>query len=788
MELLEGESLADRLTRGPHAGRRKPWSLGRGMLAALSALHASGVVHRDLKPSNVFLTPHGVKLLDFGLATAPAEGAHAVARDGHRADAPGSARRHSALHGAGAGARPRDRRAHRPVRGGRDPVRGARGSRRPSWARRSSRFSRPPCTSSRRRSPGARRSSPSTACSAARSPSGRPTAPRRRRRWPPSWSRSRRAGRPRRHVRRAAADAPGGAAVPPAAAGPRDRLPLLRPRRRRVRVARRAALGRDPLERRRRSLRHRVAGPQGPGRPGRRRPGADRHAAARRRPAARRRRSSWRRPPGPSSRRRRCSRPLGDVFRLQDELAQRIVESLSPSLSEREGPRRRGVPASARAYEFYLRANEVVRDWSHVAVARDLYRQCVDEDPSFAPAWANLGRCHRLLAKYYLDRPEENLARADEAFRRALELDPGLPVAHKLYAHREAEMGRARDAMVRLLGSRARPATTPRSSPGSSTPAGTAACWRPRRPRTARRDGSTRTSRRASSTPGGPGARWRGSSRRRPTPGTSSCERWRLEALGRRDEARKTLEMTPGSVLSPVFVAICRALLALLERKPGRGRGIRRPRGHALGPRGPLHVRGLSSPDRRHRARALHAHRVRRRWLHRPAGPARAPLARVASRRRLLRALIDARRGRPSTRRSAPTATPAARPCSGLSGSALSSPSRPRSLSSPSAGPSPAPTPRDRPPAPRRCGSPRAAPPARRSPRPPARREPDHTHRQRELRHDPVLLPHDHSPDVALVDEPLDLVHDLAALPPHRLPRRPLRHVRPPRSAYHHVR
>ena len=38
------------------------------MLAALRALHARGIVHRDLKPSNVFLTPHGVKLLDFGLA------------------------------------------------------------------------------------------------------------------------------------------------------------------------------------------------------------------------------------------------------------------------------------------------------------------------------------------------------------------------------------------------------------------------------------------------------------------------------------------------------------------------------------------------------------------------------------------------------------------------------------------------------------------------------------------------------------------------------------------------
>ncbi len=43
-------------------------SIGLGMLSALSALHARGIIHRDLKPSNVFVTPHGVKLLDFGLA------------------------------------------------------------------------------------------------------------------------------------------------------------------------------------------------------------------------------------------------------------------------------------------------------------------------------------------------------------------------------------------------------------------------------------------------------------------------------------------------------------------------------------------------------------------------------------------------------------------------------------------------------------------------------------------------------------------------------------------------
>ena len=67
MELLEGEALAERLRRGP-LSVSEALPIGLAILAALQALHARGIVHRDLKPSNVFLTPHGVKLLDFGLA------------------------------------------------------------------------------------------------------------------------------------------------------------------------------------------------------------------------------------------------------------------------------------------------------------------------------------------------------------------------------------------------------------------------------------------------------------------------------------------------------------------------------------------------------------------------------------------------------------------------------------------------------------------------------------------------------------------------------------------------
>src|SRR5206468_3439279 len=67
MELLEGEPLTEHLARGPlSVDQAVP--IAADMLAALSAIHARGIVHRDLKPSNVFVTRHGIKLLDFGLA------------------------------------------------------------------------------------------------------------------------------------------------------------------------------------------------------------------------------------------------------------------------------------------------------------------------------------------------------------------------------------------------------------------------------------------------------------------------------------------------------------------------------------------------------------------------------------------------------------------------------------------------------------------------------------------------------------------------------------------------
>jgi serine/threonine protein kinase/Tol biopolymer transport system component len=67
MELLEGESLADRLQKGP-LPLDQVVKCGAQVSDALSAAHKQGIVHRDLKPGNVMLTKSGAKLLDFGLA------------------------------------------------------------------------------------------------------------------------------------------------------------------------------------------------------------------------------------------------------------------------------------------------------------------------------------------------------------------------------------------------------------------------------------------------------------------------------------------------------------------------------------------------------------------------------------------------------------------------------------------------------------------------------------------------------------------------------------------------
>ncbi|HEY4362734.1 MAG TPA: serine/threonine-protein kinase [Bryobacteraceae bacterium] len=77
MELVPGETLLDRMKRGP-IPLAEILPIARQIAEALEAAHERGVIHRDLKPANVMITPSGlVKVLDFGLAAMAQPGATA---------------------------------------------------------------------------------------------------------------------------------------------------------------------------------------------------------------------------------------------------------------------------------------------------------------------------------------------------------------------------------------------------------------------------------------------------------------------------------------------------------------------------------------------------------------------------------------------------------------------------------------------------------------------------------------------------------------------------------------
>jgi tetratricopeptide (TPR) repeat protein len=97
-----------------------------------------------------------------------------------------------------------------------------------------------------------------------------------------------------------------------------------------------------------------------------------------------------------------------------------------------------------------LQANEFSRQWENLPTAMELYERCVNLDPSYAAAWARLGRARWIQDKYSAG-SVEGLRAADEAFQTALRLNPNLALAHNLYTSLQLDQGRALDALKRLL-------------------------------------------------------------------------------------------------------------------------------------------------------------------------------------------------------------------------------------------------------------------------------------------------------------------------------------------------
>lgn len=148
---------------------------------------------------------------------------------------------------------------------------------------------------------------------------------------------------------------------------------------------------------------------------------------------------------------------MEDIFGLQDELVEKVMQSLAVPLGEQEDhQKRRDVPADGQAYEAYLRANDMVgrrQSRSVLRAARALYQESLKADPSFAPAWAKLGRTERLLAKYGHGDASMHRQLAESAFDRALEINPDLPLTHNLVTYFEIEEQKDPiGAMGRLLG------------------------------------------------------------------------------------------------------------------------------------------------------------------------------------------------------------------------------------------------------------------------------------------------------------------------------------------------
>jgi serine/threonine protein kinase/tetratricopeptide (TPR) repeat protein len=141
----------------------------------------------------------------------------------------------------------------------------------------------------------------------------------------------------------------------------------------------------------------------------------------------------------------------GNIFDLQSELVRQVVDVLGLKLTSGERHNlRRDTPVSPAAYQHYLRANEAASRPDRIPEAIALYEECLQLDPGFAPAMARLARCYRYQGKYD-ERRDANLARAATLLQQALAINSELALAHSLFAQLETDRGQAQDAMARLL-------------------------------------------------------------------------------------------------------------------------------------------------------------------------------------------------------------------------------------------------------------------------------------------------------------------------------------------------
>ena len=121
-----------------------------------------------------------------------------------------------------------------------------------------------------------------------------------------------------------------------------------------------------------------------------------------------------------------------DVFAMQDEIAESVARSLrGDAASPRDKPTLPRAPSGTAAYELYLRGRQQLHRIRHpdLATAADLFRRAIERDPQYGPAYAGLATAHATLYEWF-GANDEDLAGAERASQRALELAPDLAEAH----------------------------------------------------------------------------------------------------------------------------------------------------------------------------------------------------------------------------------------------------------------------------------------------------------------------------------------------------------------------
>lgn len=125
-------------------------------------------------------------------------------------------------------------------------------------------------------------------------------------------------------------------------------------------------------------------------------------------------------------------REFKDVFAIQDDIAQSIVDALQMTLTPKERRSIQFVATSdAKAYDHYLRGRSFMysmsrRDYEH---AITMYQQAIELDDKYALAYAGMADAYSHLYRY-ADATPENVAKAEQASKKAVELDPDSAEAH----------------------------------------------------------------------------------------------------------------------------------------------------------------------------------------------------------------------------------------------------------------------------------------------------------------------------------------------------------------------